>query len=155
MEEIQYSLLIIGIVSLIAAIVGGNLKLPGAQFGPLESTSLRFILAMLGVLLTAGSFFLPSTMRLSSSFYGDLSPPTRQTYLAQLDASCDRISTMLGNLGEPRDHNATIEYITNRLTIYRDYAAQWGRLVFRSETKRKLQRYESCTTPIRTSGRKS
>jgi hypothetical protein len=120
MDALQSSLLIIGSVSVIAAIVGGNLKLPGAQFGPLESTSLRVILAAVGVLLIAGSLF-PFAIRLSL--------PTKQSYLAQLDASCEQLGRYQRNVKTPPfdDIDAQVKYGTHRLSFNREFAAQWRR----------------------------
>src|SRR5215813_3719111 len=60
MEEAQLSLLIMGALCIIAAIVGGNLKLLGAQFGPLKSGLVRQWLGIAGAVLIASSFVLPS-----------------------------------------------------------------------------------------------
>lgn len=89
MDTTQSSLLVIGCVSLIAAIVGGNLKLPSTEFGKLESPLMRTILGAVGAGLVVTSFLLPSLTR---------AHPLKGTYLAQLDSHSIRVASAVSKL---------------------------------------------------------
>jgi hypothetical protein len=105
MDSTQSSLLIMGCVSLIAAIVGGNLKLPSTEFGKLESPLLRAALGSLGIGLIVTSFFLPTLTR---------NRPLKGEYLARLDTRCARLTTA-----------ATMPELSAHLSLWRQFSDEW------------------------------
>lgn len=122
MTNQESTLLFIGIVCLIAAIVGGNLKLPGAQFGPLENPGLRLSLAAVGVVIIIGSFIIP---------YATNKDLTKETYLKGLDSLCSELQVSLNRINakanpslESSSGRADLKALTN---IFREFSANWRR----------------------------
>jgi hypothetical protein len=113
-EAAIVTLMLVGAVSLVAAIVGGNVKLPGdVQFDALKNPALRIILAVVGMgLIGLGfSLFGAGTSQTSNSAGGGGTAPPQATstegehrqYLQALLPICQHWQqqlTTLGNLNQ-------------------------------------------------------
>jgi hypothetical protein len=83
LQSVQLSLVLFGAVCIIAAIVGGNIKLPGVQVGPIASEDAREGLGILGFALLGASYFLPQ-------WYS--TGPTKEAYAHKLNNLCHQVS---------------------------------------------------------------
>lgn len=80
------TLLIVGLACVIAAVVGGGLKLMGVEIPILASLPRQILLAMVGIAVVAGSFVIPEardTSQKQSVVSEPLQTPTTQTPAAQ------------------------------------------------------------------------
>jgi len=115
----QSTLLVIGFVSVIAAIVGGNLKLPSTEFGKLDSPTLRLILGCLGLVIIAVSFDLPALTR---------TRPLKSEYLARLDIECMQVTmTLRANSMNMAQLQPNPQLVAASLMPYRQFSALWRR----------------------------
>ena len=109
-------LLIAGVFCVIAAIVGGNLKLPGTEVGPIQSRSLRIILAIVGMVLV-GYSVRPGPH-----------PLTKEEYLANLDTICGKKNSSIASWISFTSNPNPIDRINLIINAERNFLAQWRRL---------------------------
>jgi hypothetical protein len=69
-------LILIGVVCIVAAIVGGGFELPGIKVPPIQPAFLRVVLGSVGVVVIGGALLLPG---LNSSKGTTTSPPNPPT----------------------------------------------------------------------------
>jgi hypothetical protein len=116
LDATQSTLLIMGCVCIVAAIVGGNLSLASAKFDALESPFLRWLLAVVGALFVIGVFALPDMLR---------SRPLKGIYLAKLDRACEKLDAQMKANWNGRPFN--LESAKKDVILERDFLAEWRR----------------------------
>jgi hypothetical protein len=120
------TLLVIGVLCLIAAIVGGNLKLGGAEFGALRSPFARVSLAIVGTVTIAVTVVAITVTPAPEPPSQSHTSSARQEYLNQLDALCIALINAVAQLPAPEqmtdpDRDALI-------ILAQEFLTQWRRM---------------------------
>jgi hypothetical protein len=117
LQSVQLSLVLFGAVCIIAAIVGGNIKLPGVQVGPIASEDAREGLGILGFALLGASYFLPQ-------WYS--TGPTKEAYAHKLNNLCHQVSEAFPN--PPQGYQENLAYLNREINMYHQIVAEVGKI---------------------------